>query len=213
MMNSDRSKKTSSASMQSLVKMVIIAMLGGISVVLMLFDFPLWFAPPFYKLDFSEVPVLIGAFTLGPIAGIAIELIKILLNLVINFTDTAGVGEAANFLIGCSLVVPAAIIYHKNKTLKSAIKGLIAGSLIMTVLGGFINAFVLLPAYSYFFNIPVDNLVQMGAKINPAIKNVKTFIFFAVTPFNILKGSVISLIVLLLYKRLSRVIKSIIGMQ
>lgn len=208
--NSNRKQKT--AGLLSIESLTIMAMLGGISVVLMLLDFPLWFAPPFYKLDFSEVPVLIGAFTLGPAAGIIIEMIKILLNFVINFTDTAGVGEIANFLIGCSMVVPAAVIYHRNKKLKSAIIGLIAGTLCMVVLGGFMNAFVLLPTYAYFFKIPVDSLIGMGTKVNAAINDMKTFIFYAVAPFNLFKGTAVSLITLLLYKRLSRVIKAVLGM-
>lgn len=209
-MNSEKKEKTES--LLSLRTLVIMAMLSGIAVVLMLFDFPLWFTPPFYKLDFSEVPVLIGAFALGPVAGVIIELLKILLNLAINFTDTAGIGEAANFIIGCSLVVPAAIVYHRNKKLKSAIYGLIAGTLTMMVLGGVINAFILLPTYSYFFKIPIDSLVAMGTKVNPYVTNIKTLVFFAVTPFNLVKGILVSLVTLLLYKRLSKVIKSILSM-
>ena len=92
------------------------AMLSAISVILMLFEIPLWFAPSFYEIDFSEVPVLIGAFALGPLAGVVIELLKILLNLAINGTMTMFVGEFANFLIGIAFVVPAAIIYQRKKT-------------------------------------------------------------------------------------------------
>ncbi|CRZ35453.1 riboflavin transporter FmnP [Herbinix hemicellulosilytica] len=209
-MNPNKNQKT--AGVLSIESLTIMAMLGGISVVLMLFDFPLWFAPPFYKLDFSEVPVLIGAFALGPAAGIIIEMIKILLNFVINFTDTAGVGEMANFLIGCSMVVPAALIYHRNKKLKSAITGLIAGTLCMVVLGSFMNAFVLLPTYAYFFKMPINTIIEMGTKINSSIKSMSTFIFYAVVPFNLFKGTAVSLITLLLYKRLSRVIKAVTGM-
>ena len=191
--------------------MVIIALLGAMAVVLMLFEIPLWFAPPFYELDFSEVPVLIGAFTLGPVAGIIIEFIKVLLNLVVNGTDTATVGEIANFLIGCSFVVPAALVYYKNKTLKSAIKGLILGTVFMVVLGAFMNAFVLLPVYAYFFKMPVEALVAMGTKVNSSINSLSTLVFYAVVPFNILKGVVASLITLLVYKRISGAIRSIIG--
>ena len=96
--------------------MAQIGMLSAIATVLMLFEIPLPFAPSFYEIDFSEVPILIGSFAMGPLAGAAIELIKILLNFAINGTMTAGVGEIANFLIGCSLVVPAALIYHKNRS-------------------------------------------------------------------------------------------------
>ncbi len=210
MMNvNNKQKATSLITVKSLT---IMAMLGAISVVLMLFEIPLWFAPPFYELDFSEVPILIGAFALGPVAGMMIEMIKILLNLVITGTPTAGVGELANFLIGCSFVVPAAIIYHKNKTLKSAISGLIIGTVCMVVLGSFMNAFVLLPAFAYFTKMPVDALVAAGTKVNPGINSMSTFILYAVTPFNILKGVAVSLITLLIYKRISRVIKSIAGL-
>ena len=91
--------------------MVQIGMLGGVATLLMLFEIPLWFAPSFYEIDLSEVAVLVGTFSMGPIAGIMIEAIKILLNFVLNGTMTAGIGEFANLLLGISLVVPAGMIY------------------------------------------------------------------------------------------------------
>ena len=103
--------------------MVQIGMLAAVATVLMLFEFPLWFAPSFYELDFSEVAVLIGAFSMGPMAGVMIEALKILLNFLINGTITAGVGELANFVIGCSLVLPAAILYQRHKSRKTALIG------------------------------------------------------------------------------------------
>ena len=206
-MRSLNNQKTSS--LFSIKSMAVMAILAAATVPLMWFEIPLWFAPPFYELDFSEVPVLIGAFALGPIAGIIIEFLKILLNLVTTGTQTVGTGELANFIIGCSFVVPASIIYYKNKTLKSAIKGLVVGTMIMVVLGAFMNAFVLLPIYAYFFNMPMDGLVKMGTTVNPAINNISTFIFYAVVPFNMIKGVLVSLITLLIYKRISGLIKSI----
>jgi len=209
----DTNNKQRTIGLLSVKPMIIMALLGAMAVVLMLFEVPLWFAPSFYELDFSEVPVLIGAFALGPVAGAVIEMIKILANLVITGTDTVGVGELANFLIGCSFVVPAAIVYYRKKTFKNAVIGMIVGTASMVVLGGFMNAFVLLPAYAYFFNMPVDVLIGMGTKVNPSIKNMSTFIFFAVIPFNLLKGVAVSLITLLVYKRISGVIKSIVGVK
>lgn len=187
--------------------LTIMAMLAGIAAVLTIYDIPLWFAPVFYQLDFSEVPVLIGAFALGPVAGIVIEAVKILLNFAFNFTDTAGIGEIANFLIGCSMVVPAAIIYKRKKNRNSAIVGMILGTLFMVLAGSLLNAYVLLPAYSYFMALPIDNLVQMGTKVNPKIDNVFSLVLYAVVPFNILKGVAVSVITMLIYKRLSWVIK------
>jgi riboflavin transporter FmnP len=188
--------------------MAVIGMMAAVATVLMLFELPLWFAPPFYKLDFSEVPVLVGAFALGPVAGILIELAKVLLNLIINGTVTAGIGEFANFLIGCSLVVPAAIIYHRKKSFKSALIGMIVGTVIMVFLGSILNALVLLPAYSFFTPYSMADLINMGTQVNPAIQNITTFVLFAVAPFNLLKSVAVSIITMLLYKQISTIIKA-----
>lgn len=188
--------------------MVQIGMLGAVSVVLMMFEIPLWFAPSFYKLDFSEVPVLIGTFAMGPLAGAAIEFIKILLHLLFKGTTTAGVGDFANFLIGCALVVPAGILYQRKKTRKNAVLGLILGTAIMVVIGSALNALVLLPTYAKAFGMPMDALVGMGSAINPAITNVTTFAMFAVAPFNLLKGVTVSVITMILYKYVSPLLKS-----
>ncbi|MBU1144617.1 MAG: ECF transporter S component [Firmicutes bacterium] len=184
-----------------------VAILGTIAALLMLIEFPLWFAPPFYKLDFSEIPVLVGAFALGPIAGMAIEAIKILLNYIFNGTITMGIGEAANFMIGLSFVIPASIIYHKSKTKRHAIIGLIIGVFTMTIIGGILNAFVLLPVYALVYEMPLNDLIALGTLVNSNISNLQTFIFLAVVPFNLLKGILVSIVVILIYKRLSPMIK------
>lgn len=179
-----------------------IGMLGAIAVVLMLFEIPLPFAPAFYEIDFSEVPVLVGCFAMGPVAGVLIELIKILLNLAINGTITAGVGEFANFLIGCSFIIPAGIIYRKNHTRKGAIIGMAVGTAIMTILGCFLNAYLLLPTYAKAFEMPMDALIGMGSAINANITDLFTFVAFSVAPFNLLKGVLVSLIVFFIYKKI-----------
>jgi riboflavin transporter FmnP len=183
-----------------------VGVLSAVATVLMLFDFPLWFAPNFYQLDFSEVPVLLGAFALGPAAGAAIELVKILINFVLNGTDTGGVGELANFIIGCSLVIPAGYIYKHNKSYKTAIIGFIAGTLAMAIAGAFMNYYLLLPVYSKVYGAPVQAFVEMGGALNPAITDLKTFVLYAVVPFNIFKGIVVSAAVLLIYKRISPIL-------
>ena len=187
--------------------MAQIGMLAAISVVLMLFEIPLPFAPSFYEIDFSEVPVLIGCFTMGPIAGVVIEFLKIILNLAINGTVTAGVGEIANFLIGCALVVPAAVIYKVKRTRKGAIIGMTAGTVFMTAAGCFLNAFILLPAYAKAFGMPIDALVGMGTAVNGRITGLTTFVVFAVAPFNLLKGALASVIVFLIYKKVSPIFR------
>ena len=182
-------------------------MLSAIATVLMLFEIPLPFAPSFYEIDFSEVPILIGSFAMGPLAGAAIEFIKILLNFAINGTLTAGVGEIANFLIGCSLVVPAAMIYRKKHTRNGALLGMVTGTVFMTIVGCFMNAYILLPAYAKAFGMPLDALVGMGTAVNKHITDIKTFVILAVGPFNLLKGTLVSLIVFLVYKKISPILK------
>ena len=184
-----------------------IGMLGAIATVLMLFEIPLPFAPSFYELDFSEVPVLIGCFAMGPLAGAIIELVKILLNFVLNGTITAGVGEVANFCIGCAFCVPAGLIYKKKRSKKGAVISLVSGTLIMTFLGCFINAYVMLPTYAKAFHMPIDAIIELGSKVNAGITDLFTFVMFAVVPFNLLKGVLVSIIVLLVYKKISPIIK------
>lgn len=188
-------------------KTVKIGMLAAIAVVLMLFEIPLPFAPPFYEIDFSEVPVLIGAFAMGPAAGAAIELVKILLNVVLTGTDTVGVGELANFVIGCSLCMPAAMIYKKNKSKKNAFIGLAVGTVLMVIVGCIMNAYVMLPVYAKAFGLPLDSLVQMGTAVNPNITSLSSFVMLAVAPFNLLKAVLVSLVVLLIYKKISPIFK------
>lgn len=183
-------------------------MFGALSAVLMLFDFPIPFiAPSFYTLDLSEIPVLIGAFSLGPVAGAVIELVKILVKLIIKPTSTGFVGEFANVCIGCSLVLPAGLIYKFKKTKKGAIAGMIIGTISMAVVGAVLNALVMLPFYSNF--MPLDTIIAAGAAINPAICNVWTFVFLAVAPFNLVKGFIVSLITALIYKRVSIIIHGV----
>ncbi len=207
-MNTGSNVATAGGNSKVGVRIIVqIGMLSAIAVVLMLFEVPLPFAPSFYEIDFSEVPVLVGCFVMGPLAGAAIELIKILLNFVINGTMTAGVGEIANFIIGCALCVPAGIIYKKNRTRKGALIGMASGTVLMVAAGCVMNAFVLLPVYAKAFGMPMEALVGMGSAVNSHITSLSTFVIFAVAPFNLLKGVLVSLIVLLIYKKISPVFK------
>ncbi len=183
-----------------------VAILSAMASVLMLLEFPLPFiAPSFYELDFSEVPVLIGAFSLGPIAGVVIEAIKILLNFIMNGSITGGVGELSNFVLGVVFVLPAALIYKHKKTKLSAFLGLLTGGLSMVVLGCFINAYVMLPLYSNF--MPLEAILAQAAAIWPVIDNTFKFVLLCVAPFNLVKVILVSAITMLLYKRLSPLLK------
>ena len=184
-----------------------VAMFSAVAAVLHIIDFPLFFAPSFYKIDFSEISVLICAFYLGPVSGVVCELLKIILKLLIKGTSTAFVGDFANFFVGCSMVLPAAIIYHCKKSKKSALIGLAVGTAVMTVFGSAFNAFYLIPKFSQLFHMPLDAIVSMGTAINLGITSVSTLVLFAVVPFNIVKGVIVSIVTLLLYKRVERLLR------
>ena len=189
-------------------KLTLTAVFAALAAILMYIEIPVFFAPSFYNIDLSEIPILIAGFTMGPLPAAAAELIKILIKLLIKPTSTAFVGEFANLIVGLSLVVPASILYHYNKTKKNAIFSMGIGTLIMTLMAAFMNAFILLPAFAYLYgNIPVSALIDMGSAVNPAIKNMTTFILLAVTPFNILKGVITSFVVVLIYKKISNLLK------
>lgn len=188
--------------------MVKVAMLSAVAVVLMLLEFPLPFiAPPFYELDFSEIPVLVGAFALGPAAGVVIEAIKVILNLLINGTITGGVGEAANFLVGIAFILPAGIIYKRNKSKKTAAIGLVVGGVLMVVLSCFVNTYILIPAYGAAMGLEISAFVKMASAIHPSIDSLWKMILLCVAPFNAIKVVLVSVITTLLYKHISPILK------
>ena len=191
-------------------KVAMIGMFSAISMILMLFEVPLPFAPPFYKLDLSELPVLIGGFAFGPAAAVMIEFAKILLKLFVKGTSTAFVGELANFAVGCSFVLPASIVYLFWKKKKGAIAGCITGTLILALFGSMFNAVYLLPAFSKLYGMPLDTILGMGSAVNPLMTegSMISFVVCCVVPINLIKGTVVSLITMFIYKPLSPILKS-----
>ena len=187
-----------------------IAMLGAVAGVLMNFEFPIPFlAPSFYQLDFSEIPVLIGSFAMGPLAGVVIELVKILVHLVTKGTMTAGVGDVANFILGCAFVIPAGLIYrfHHIKSRKHAVEGMAAGTVLTTAAACLMNAFVLLPAYGKAFGMPVEPFIEMGTAVNPSVNSLLGFVAMIIVPFNLFKYTLTSVIVFFIYKRIRVILK------
>ncbi len=185
-----------------------VGLLSALSAILMLFEVPLPFAPAFYKLDLSELPILIGAYAFGPSAGVLIEFIKIVLKLFMKGTSTAFVGELANFAVGTSFILPASIIYYARKSKKSAAISCIVGTACITVFGTVFNAVYLLPAFAKLYGMPLEAILDMGAKVNPlAGGGIVSFVVACVAPLNLIKGAVNSTITLLVYKKISPVLK------
>ncbi|MBQ6367871.1 MAG: ECF transporter S component [Erysipelotrichaceae bacterium] len=189
-------------------RMTRIAILGACAFILMYFEIALPFiAPTFYKLDFSEIPVLIGGFALGPLSAVVIELIKILLKLLFKPTTTAFVGELANFLVGCAFAVPAALYYQKNRTRKGALISLLIGTLCMALAGFAVNLWLVIPAYVSIMHFPLEAIIGAGAAIFPVVDSVFMLVLCCTTPFNLIKGILLSILTFLLYKRISPFLK------
>ena len=186
--------------------MTQIGILSAVAMVLMFFEIPLFFTPAFYKIDLSEIPVLIGSFSMGPVAGVVIEALKIILKLLVKGTTTGGVGDLGNFLVGCAYFLPAALVYKYHRTAKGAIFGTALGTFVLTALGCFINAFFLLPFYAKIYGMPIEGLIQMGTAVNPSITDLTTFVLLAVAPFYLLKGVITSILGLLLYRHMRPVL-------
>ncbi len=183
----------------------IVGICAAISTILYMLDFPMLFlAPEFYKLDFSEVPVLLCGFYLGPSATVACEGVKILLKILFKGTTTAYVGDLANFVVGCSFVLPATIFYHAHKSKHSAVLGLILGTVSMAVLGSAFNAVYLLPKFAELYGIPLEAIIAMGTRVRSGVSSVTTFVLLCVAPLNLVKGAMVSVLTMLLYKRVAR---------
>ena len=178
-----------------------IALLSAVASVIMFLESPIPGMPVFLKMDLSEIPVLVGAFALGPLAGVLIELIKNLVHM--TATTTAFIGEIANFLVGICFVLPASYIYRIRRSKNGAIMGLVAGTISMTTIAALLNYFITLPLYQKVLNLPMEAIVSMGTEANKAIVDMKTLIIYAFVPFNLLKSIIISVITLLIYKKIS----------
>jgi len=184
-------------------KIIGAAMLAAVSFVLQFLELPMPLSPAFARFDFSDLPALIGAFAYGPLWGVVVELVKNLLHLTVS--ATGGIGELANFAIGAALVFPAGLVYKKHKSRKTALLGCVVGSLCMGVMAAVMNYFVLLPLFQMF--MPMEEMIAAFAAFVPIIRTKLDVVLLNALPLNILKGAVISLVTMLLYKRLSPILK------
>lgn len=186
--------------------MVKISSLAVISMILMFLDLSVWFAPPFLKLDLADLPALIGAFAMGPMAGVIVQLVKNLLHLLVQGSSTGGVGEISNFIVGSAFVYTAGLFYYRDKNFKTAIIGSIVGVLVMTLVASVSNYFVVFPMYAKVYGLPMEALINMGSVLNKNVVDLKTMIIYAIVPFNILKGSIVAIVSILIYKRVSPIL-------
>ncbi len=190
-----------------------VGMLGALSTVLMLISFPLPIAPSFLEFDIAEVPALFAGFFMGPAAGFSVILVKILLNLVINGTKTAFVGELSNLVGSTIFVVTAALIYKRDRTKKGALWAMAISTVTVSIAYVFIDALVMFPLYSKLYGIPLEAIIAMGTAIDPKIKSMTTMMLLSVFPFNLVKFGATCLITFLLYKKVGKVLRGMFFTQ
>jgi riboflavin transporter FmnP len=176
-------------------------MLTAIAVVLMYLEFEVPLFPAFLKFDFSDLPALLGGFALGPVAGIVIQVIKNVIHFIIKNDSSAGIGNLANIIVGCALVVPAAIIYAKNKSLKNAIFGMIVGIISMIIISAIANYYVLWPLYVKLMGEKA--ILGMAQAANKNITNLGSYVLYAIVPFNAIKAVIVCIATGFIYKPLS----------
>lgn len=187
---------------QAIVK---VGFLSATAFILMYLEFQVPLFPGFLKLDFSDVPALVASFSMGPLYGVMVELIKNIIHATI--TQSGGIGEIANFSVGAIFVYTAGIIYQFNKTRKNALLSMVIATIVMAFTASLLNFYVFLPLYQKVMGWPMDAIIGMSKAANKNIVDVKTLIAYGIFPFNVVKGIVLSLITLLIYKKISPALK------
>ena len=175
-----------------------VAILAAIAAVLFMIEIPVVL---FYKLDLSSLPVLLGAFAMGPLPGTMILLVKALLGLL--HSTSQGVGELADFIMGFAMMFPAAVIYRRMKSRKGAIGGMVIGTVVATIVAVLTNMYIMIPFYGTAYGMPIEAIVGMGQAIVPAVDSAWKFVLLITAPFNLFKWVVISVLTAVMYKRVS----------
>lgn len=188
-------------------EMALIGILGGVAALLMYIRFPLPFMPPFMDFDFTALPEIIGGFALGPFAAICIIVIKIVVKIALMSTNSMFTGELQNLLLSMAYVLPAVIIYHRHKSKKAAWIGMAVGTIACALLAIATNLCIIIPFYVNLYGMSMESIIQMCAAVNPAIQNTMMLALFGIVPFNLIKNGSVSLITMLMYKKISPILK------
>lgn len=184
-------------------KLTAAAILAAAAYLLAFLEFPVPLTPAFARMDLSDLPALIGAFAFGPVTGVMVELVKNLLGLMTS--STGGVGELANFLMGASYVFTAGAVYKHHKTKRMALVGGVTGSIAMGIMAAITNYFILLPMFEQF--MPLEDIIAAFGEFIPFIHTKLDVVLYNAFPFNVLKGLVITAVTMLIYKKLSPILK------
>ena len=182
-----------------------VGILSAIAYVLMFISVPLPIFPSFLKIDLSDIPAIFGGMSLGPIAGIAIVIIKNFLQ-GITASTTGGVGEFANVIICGSYVLIICLFYRKWKNIKSVVAGGLVGIVAMTIMGCIMNYYIMMPLYATVYGMPLDAIIQMGTVINSKVTDLYTFVIWMIAPFNIIKATLMTVVTLPLFKKMEKIL-------
>lgn len=191
-------------------EIALIGIMGGLAGLLMLFRFPLPFMPPFMDFDFSSLPEMIGGFALGPVAAVFIIVVKLLVKLALVGTSSMLTGELQNLILSCAYVLPAVFFYQHYRNKKSAKKGMLIGTLICALTAVFTNLCIIIPFYVNLYGMSMESILQMCASVNPYVTNALMLALLGIIPFNVIKYGATSIITLLVYKKMSPMIKKFI---
>lgn len=190
-----------------------IGMLGALSAVLMSINVPLPFAPTFLKFDIAELPALFAGFFLGPVSGCAVIVVKIVVKLILQGTETVFVGELMNVIGSCAFVLPASLIYKRIHTKKGALLSLSISTVLVSVMAIFLNAYIAFPMYSSLYGMPMEAILEMGSSVNPLVHDNVTLMLYGVFPFNLVKHGITSLVTYLTYKRCGNALRSLLSVH
>lgn len=186
------------------LKLVQIAIFSAIATVISMIRIPVFFAPSFYRLDLSDAVVFMSGFSLGPAAAAMTEILKVFLKILIKGFASLGIADLAKLTIGLALVLPATIIYQKNRAFKGACISLMAGTFCSAIVAALMNYFVLLPAFEALFNISDQKIISIFQVVNPFVIDKLTFVLFVVCPFNLVESVTNSLLALVFRTRTNR---------
>ena len=181
-----------------------IGILAAISYLLRFFEIPLPIFPPFLRIDLSDVVAVFGGISMGPVAGFVIVVIKNLLQAITGST-TGGVGEIANVLIAGPYVLMICLFCRKVKSYKNVLIGAVLGTIAMAIVGAVVDYFIVFPLYAKVM-VPMDVIIQMGNVLNPRVTDLFSFMIWLVVPFNIVKGAIMTVVILPLYKKVEKVL-------
>jgi len=188
--------------------LVRVALLAVIATIMKQFNLRLPLFPGFLQLDVSELPAVIAVVTTGPLAGFLVVLLKNILDPIIFGTNTGGVGNFANFIMGTALILPFALVYRWRKDSIGYLLGSIAGILSLLVVSSLVNYFIMLPLFVRLF-MPMETIIGIANAVNDRVVDVPTLIVFAIAPFNLVKGSLVMVLGFALYRGLRPVFRAI----